>query len=245
MTIRLALYLAAMLFTSLFSILFTMESIANDKDWYVSGRFSFGRALMEEITHKGTIGTGEAVGNDFDGSLAHDNIHDGTAGIGLAVGRSIGQWDIETEFIWRYRPDWDIAATTYSLQAITNVFTNVGTSTLLFNATRRFPINANWTWELGAGIGLVVNQMEGEYIEREVPGVRPQVVFDDENTTTDFSWNLIASVSRRLSDDWSVKFRYRYIDLGDLHVGPFTPRPGEVFAEQMSHDFVLSIDRRL
>ena len=234
----------------IFALLFatfstTWAGTANAEDWYLAGRVSAGLALMQDITHKGTIGTGAPVGNDFDGSLADEDIDDATAGIGFALGRRFGNWDIEAEFVWRYRTDWDIAATTYSLSTITNVFTNVETSTLLLNATRHIPINVNWAWEVGAGLGIVVNDLEGEYLERAVPGISPEMVFKDSESATDFSWNAIVGISRKLGEAWSVDLRYRYIDLGDLHVGPFTPRLGEVFADYSSHELTLSFKRRL
>ncbi len=233
-------------FTALLvALLVTLPNLANAEDWYLAGRLSTGLALLEDITHKGTIGTGAPVGNDFDGSLADGDIDDLTGGIGIALGRSTGNWDIEAEFIWRYRTDWDIAVRTYSLQAITNVFTNVATSTLLLNATRRIPINVHWSWEVGAGIGLVANDQEGKYIERGVPGITPQRVFKDETNSTDFSWNAILGVSRKLGESWALSLRYRYIDLGDLHIGPFPSRTGEVFADHTSHELMLSFERRL
>ena len=233
-------------FTALLvALLVTLPDLANAEDWYLAGRLSTGLALLEDITHKGTIGTGAPVGNDFDGSLADEDIDDLTGGIGIALGRRTGNWNIEAEFIWRYRTDWDIAATTYSLQAITSVFTNVATSTLLMNATRRIPINVHWSWEVGAGIGLVANHQEGKYIERGVPGITPQVEFEDEANSTDFSWNAILGVSRKLGESWALSLRYRYIDLGDLHIGPFPSRTGEVFADHTSHELMLSFERRL
>ena len=233
-------------FTALLvALLVTVPDLTNAEDWYLAGRLSTGFALLEDITHKGTIGTGAPVGNDFDGSLADEDIDDLTGGIGIALGRRTGNWDIEAEFIWRYRADWDIAVRTYSLQAITNVFTNVATSTLLLNATRDIPINVNWSWEVGAGIGLVANDQEGKYIERGVPGITPQRVFEDEANSTDFSWNAILGVSRKLGESWALSLRYRYIDLGDLHIGPFPSRTGEVFADHTSHELMLSFERRL
>ena len=234
----------------IFALLFatfstTWAGIAKAEDWYLAARVSAGHALMQDITHKGTIGTGAPVGADIDGSLAHENIEDVTGGIGLALGRRFGNWNVEAEFMWRSRTDWDIAATTYSLNAITNVFTNVETSTLLVNATRHIPINDNWAWEVGAGVGLVANDLEGQYIERAVPGITPKLVFEDDARSTDFSWNAIVGISRKLGEAWSVDLRYRYIDLGDLHVGPFTPRLGEVFADYSSHELTLSFKRWL
>lgn len=230
---------------ALFVSLFAAAGSANAEGWYLAVRVSIGLAQMENITHNGTIGTGMPFGTDFDGALAHEDIDDTTAGTGLGLGRRFGRWNIEVELMWRYRTDWDIAASTYSLQTITNVFTNVATSTLLLNATRHIPINANWAWEVGAGLGLVVNEQEGQYLERQVPGISPQLVIEDTTRSTDFSWNAIVGISRKLGNSWSIELRYRYIELGDLHVGPFDPRPGEVFTDHSSHEFLLSFKRRL
>lgn len=215
---------------------------ASDAEWFTSINASFGLATVDNITHRGSIGAGLPIGNDIDGAIKDRETNDFTAGVGLAFGRRMGYWNVSAEYIWRYRTDWDVVVATPSIQTITNVFSNVKSSTLMLNAARRGPISQFWSWELGAGIGLVRNSLESEYIERAVPGVTPEQKFRDNSSDTEFSYNVFAGITRDLGGPWTLNIRYRYIDLGELTAGPFPDRNAKVYGDHSSQELQFSLE---
>ena len=232
---------------TLATVLFCMappSAFAQGSDtWFAAAKASIGDASIDKITHNGTIGTGALIGGQIDGQLEDKTFDDYTAGLGFALGKRMGNWLVEAEYTYRYRTDWDVVARTHSIQTITNVFSNVETNTLMLNAARRGVINQHWSWELGVGIGLVSNDIDADYIEREVPGIRGEMVFNDDSGETDFSYSLFGGVTRDLGGPWTLNLRYRYIDLGELEAGPFPSRAGRVEGEHTSQELQLSLER--
>ncbi|MYF11914.1 MAG: porin family protein [Gammaproteobacteria bacterium] len=210
-------------------------------DWQAAVKLNAGFTTMSGITHRGTLGTGERIGIDIDGEIERHRTEDVTAGVGASLGRRFGPWLLEAEYVWRYRTDWDATAPTPTIQAITNVFTNVRTSTLMLNAGRTGPFSARWLWEAGLGAGAVWNRMRSDYIERAVSGVRPERRFKRADTKTSLAWNLFAGISRAVGQRWRLGLRYRYIDLGELRAGPFEARPARLFANQGAHELQLAL----
>ncbi len=110
----------------------TLSYAAGDGDWYAAAKVSFSEDTMENHTVTG-VGTGVVIDGQIDGSLDNDTIDDYTAGVGFAVGRRIGDWNISGEYIYRYRTDWDLVIATPSIQAITNIFSNVESHILIMS----------------------------------------------------------------------------------------------------------------
>ena len=158
---------------------------------------SAGRATIDRIDHEGTIGTGQLINGLIDGALEDTSITDTVAGIGVSASRDLGTWFVEGEVIWRYRTDWDIAAPTPSINTVTNVFSNVGTWSALVNAGRHGTLGNHWRWQAGAGVGVALNDVDSEYIERAVPGVSGKRIFKASRNEVEPAWNVFASVRRR------------------------------------------------
>lgn len=214
---------------------------AEGKDWQAAVKLNADFAVMSGITHRGTLGTGERIGIDIDGELKQRRTKDVTAGAGAGISRRFGPWLLEAEFVWRYRTDWDATAPTPTIQAITNIFTNAQTSTLMLNAGRSEPFGTHWLWEAGLGAGAVWNRMRSDYIERAVFGVRPERRFERSDTKTSVAWNLFAGVSRAVGQRWRLGLRYRYIDLGNLRAGPFETRPVILRADHRAHELQVAL----
>lgn len=212
---------------------------ADDLTWYTGIETSVGRMLMEDNTHGNTIGTGQTIGGIVDGALVEKNIHDWSNGLGAVLGIEAGPWRGELEGIWRYRSDWDLSAITPSIGTVTNVFTNLGTTTVMANGMRRGSLGARWAWEAGAGIGVVRKRFDAEYIERAQSRALPDTVFERDKTVHDFAWQLFAGIAWQFGEHWSFNTRYRYVDLGDLDAGPFPPRPGRVKGDLAMHELTL------
>ena len=233
---------SATIVTALISSTLATAQDGRDK-WFGAIKASIGDVQIDSISHGGGIGTGTLINGQIDGQLEDTTFDDYTAGLGVSLGRRMGNWQLETEFVYRYRTDWDLVAPTPSIQTITNVFSNIETNTLMFNVARRGVVSQFWSWELGAGIGLVQNDIEGDYIERRVPGIRPELVFKDDQSDTDFTYNVFAGVTRELGRTLTLNIRYRYIDLGDLEIGPFPNRPARATGEHTAQELQFSIER--
>ncbi|MGK0257893.1 MAG: opacity protein-like surface antigen [Candidatus Azotimanducaceae bacterium] len=223
-------------------MLFSCSAYASDSEWFAAVKLSLGKDNIDNISHGGTIGTGTLINGEIDGQIRDEKIDDYTAGLGFAVGKRIGNWTYEAEYIYRYRTDWDVVTTTPSIQTITNVFSDTQTQTLMFNLIRRGVISQDWSWEFGAGIGLVVNDIEASYIERATT-INPEMEFADNSRDTDFTYNVLAGVTRDLGGPWTLNIRYRYIDLGELKAGPFPSRSARLSADHTSHEVQFALER--
>lgn len=232
----------AVLFLFFFALTAHAQRALDANQWYVAIKASIGDATIDHITHHGTIGTGARIDNFIDGQIAHEKIGDYTAGTGIAIGKRMGYWNFSAEYIWRYRTDWDIVAPTPSISTVTNIFSNVETTTLLINVAQRRPFTSKWSWELGAGLGLVMNDLETEFIEREAPGISPELIFNDKSRKTDFSYNIYAGITRELIGPWSLSLRYRYIHLGELRAGPFPGRAVRLASDHTSQELQFSLE---
>ena len=223
------------LFLTLFCL--TPMAAAEGNSWYAAVNLSLGDVRMDH--RENTIGTGAIINNKVDGRLEHTLIEDRTAGIGASLGKSIGHWRLEGEMIWRYRTDWDLVSSTDSIQAITNIFSNVQTTSLTINLLRRSPFTTNWSWEIGAGAGLVSNRIDADYVERLPQEFR----VSDKASNTSFAFTVLAGLVRDFKGPWSLGLRYRYIDLGELDIGPFPSRTAEAATDYLSHEFQISLER--
>jgi opacity protein-like surface antigen len=221
---------------------FAVTAQASDA-WYYALRTSLASSRIEDTSHGGTIGTGAPMGGDIDGEIRDPNSDDVTGGLGVAFGRRFGSWAVEADLHWRYRTDWDVSIASPSIQTITNVHTNVETTTAFVNWIRSGAFGNTWHWELGAGVGIVYNRLDGEYVEREVPGIRPEMTFDDDDTATEFGWGLLAGLSRPIGSGWRVSAQYRYGNYGEVEIGPFTGRTGSLSADYTAHELVISFER--
>lgn len=221
-----------------------MTTAAEENSSYLALRTSLGLNIFDNMSHNGTVGTGQQIGPFIDGRLDDDRIDDYTAGIGAAYGRDIGPWRLEAELIWRYRSDWDMVMPTPSIQAVTNSFTNVGSTTLMLNGARTGKLAGQWRWQAGVGIGVVYNQVEATFIEREGPNGRPELKLKDRSNHTDFSWNVFTGVSRPLGEKWLMHLQLRYIELGELEAGPFRGRDIHLSADHRAPEFQFSFGRR-
>lgn len=221
-------------------------STASDLAWYVAGRTSIGRMVMKNADHNGSVGTGVPIQGITDGEFLETTKRDYSNGIGGAIGFDRGDWRLESELLWRYRSDWDLAAPTPSDGTVTLFRTNYGTTTLFLNVMRRGAFGGRWFWEAGAGVGMVRKAYDSELDKRSDTGGRlSDVQIKERSTETDVGWQLLAGVSRKIGEHWSVHLRYRHADFGDLQAGPYQPRSERVTADLDAHEATLGFERSL
>ncbi len=104
------------------------------------------------------------------------------------------------------------------------------------------PINQHWSWEAGAGIGVTLKYLDAEYIER-ANATNPQQLFKDTSSSAEFSYNLFVGITRDLGGPWTLNSRLRYIDLGELEIGPFPGRPGQASADHSAVAIQFALER--
>ena len=219
---------------------------AADVEWYVGGRTSLGRMLMEDARHGDSVGSGQVIGNIGDGAFVDTDARDYSNGIGIAAGLELDRWSLEAELLWRYRSDWDLAAPTPSRGVVSLFRTNYGTTTLFFNGMRRGALGARWHWEAGLGAGLVRKVFDSEFIERgEVRDLPDELVIEDSRTEVDVGWQLLAGLTRSIGERWRLHMRYRYADFGALKAGPYDQRNEHVSGDLQVHEVTLGFDRHL
>lgn len=226
------------------SLLLSSPTAFADANWYAAVRLSLGENIIDNMSHNGTVGTGMQIGNDIDGELRDTRIDDYTAGTGIAIGRAWQNWQLEGELIWRYRTDWDMEMITHSIQATTNSFANVGTTSLHLNLTRTGSLTPSWQWQAGIGVGVVRNDADVTFVEREGPNGRPELRLKDSHQETGFSYAVFVGAQRALGERWSLDARLRYIDLGELSAGPFGTRPVRLSADHEATEVQVGLVRR-
>ena len=227
------------------SVLPLESSQADEGSWAVALKTSLSLVEVADIDHNGTIGTGRIIDGILDGAIRENQTEDYTAGVGFALIWKFGRWRSELDYTYRYRSDWDIVTTTPSIQSITNIFSDIETHTLMLNLAYRYPISNVWSWEAGAGIGRVQNRINAEYLERAVPGVSSEFRVTDNSFGNEFTYAVFAGLNRKLGDKWQLNMRYRYIDLGDLDIGPFPIRSSAADATFSANEFQVSLERDL
>ncbi len=213
-------------------------------DAFFSPRVTLGFARIDNITSKGTIGTGEQIGRFTDGRIRESKVEDITAGVGAAWGWRFDAWQIDLEGIWRYRTDWDVAIPSPSIQTVTNIFSDVQTTSLMLNLSRRIDLSPKWQAEITAGFGVAMNRINSSYIERAT-ATGPEVTFRSGRSEIDTAWTAGASLSRSIAERWRARCGYRFIELGDLRAGSWSPRRGRLYAEHNAQEIVFSIERIL
>lgn len=216
-----------LLLTPLF--LAVQAQAAEPPRWYGSLDVALASDEIDGFKVRG-IGTGEAIGGQIDGDIRDDKIDDYTAAIGFSVGRRMDHWQTDLSYSYRYRTDWDLAASTPSIETITNVFSDIQAHSLLLNLARRGALNTHWSWEVGGGIGFASKSIESDYIERATADTA-QVRFAAQRDQTELIYNAFIGVERSFSHPWSLGIRLRYVDMGGLEAGPFPGRDARISAD--------------
>ncbi|MEM7000450.1 MAG: outer membrane beta-barrel protein [Pseudomonadota bacterium] len=213
---------------------------ADETNWYVAAKASLAQVTLDN-TRASNIGTGNMIGGEIDGAISDVDDTDYTAGLGFALGYRWSRWAAEAEYTYRYRTDWDVVAPTPSISTITNVFSNVETHSLVLNLLRHGRLSEKWRWHAGVGVGWVSNKVEAEYLERAT-ATSPEFSTQDDASSSDFTYSVLAGITRPINDRLDLGVRYRYLPLGDLEAGPFNTRPARLSGEHDAHEIQFSLE---
>ncbi|MCZ6804296.1 MAG: outer membrane beta-barrel protein, partial [Proteobacteria bacterium] len=89
---------------------------------------------------------------------------------------------------------------------------------------------------VGAGVGWAEHEADTRRVN-----VATGAVTSLETTTDNFIWSLMLGVTYAMTDNWNIDVGYRYADLGDVEIGPFTDG-GKVDSEYTSHDLTVGVN---
>jgi Outer membrane protein beta-barrel domain len=226
---------------------------AESSAWFAHGGIVAGFVTLEGYTTNGTVGTGAPIpsgphAGKPDGFLLDEEGDDVTATLELGVGRDIGPWSVLFDYQYRYRTDLDVLAFTASLDRPSQFHNNISTHLFDVSVVRRFQPLPLWSLQpfVGAGVGVVMNVSDSDFIVRELPGQFPEQTTGEENTTTDFSWNVQLGVTKTLSEQWELELRYQFVTLGTVENGPYPESDAKIETDDgiYSHDFLVGVTYR-
>ncbi len=121
----------------------------------------------------------------------------------------------------------------------TGIENNVSIRTLMMNVFYDWDLGTWYTPHVGFGVGYGRNHSSAEsnnFATGVIDGV--------ETTTENIAWSLMAGVQFDATDNWFADVGYRYIDSGELKVGPFADGV-ELQADDVTrHDLMIDIGYR-
>jgi opacity protein-like surface antigen len=184
----------------------------------------------------GLSGVGDTAVNTT-GTIIEKNSDDDVGAISVALGYDWSKKGMpfrsELEYSYRFRFDYDVRVSGGTDSDFEN---NVSTHSLMANFFYDFETGTRFTPFVGFGLGWVRNVADSE--QTKLFGGAKQT---REVATDNFGWSLHAGVLWRLGRDWRVEGAYRYVDLGEINVGPFGDGAIVQTASYTSHDVILGV----
>lgn len=176
------------------------------------------------------------VGGQTTLEIRHED--DQVAGNSFAVGYALEDLPlrVEVEAGVRYRFDLNYRAKSpTNANLVTGYGANLATLFAMFNGYYDFDLGSDWTPYLGGGIGWAHHWADSTRFN----------VFTDIEVKDDFykdnlSWSLMGGVLYDWSPSWRIGLEARYVDLGDVEIGPFSGGD-KIAAEYRSFDFILGL----
>jgi len=210
---------------------------------YTSIKIGASYGKISEIETGGTLSGPVFSFNDIE-SEGRGSLHDVVGGLSAALGNDFGRYRVEIEYNWRYRFDLNGNVGADSGPGRTATFSSdVETQSLMLNLFWDFDahhILAGYSLQpyLGAGVGVVVNKVDSWLLVFGTPSET------NSNSEEDSIWMFTAGGTIDLSDRWLVDIAYRYMDLGEVHIGPFSGGAEISTSGQRSHDLTFGFRYR-
>lgn len=177
---------------------------------------------------------------NFGGTLNAQNDEDEVAGLGGILGYRWRALPLRTELevAHRFRFDLDLqdrAAPVIDYEA------NVRTTSVLFNAFYEWRNGSAFTPFVGGSVGWARNTADSDRVV-----IAPGLARSSKETDTDnLAWGGMLGVDWRFAENWSAELAYRYIDLGEVEVGPFSANnDGVTVDDYTAHDVIISLSYR-
>ena len=148
------------------------------------------------------------------------------------------QVPIRTELEYRYRYHFE-----FETRASTNppfsIFYDSSTRvmhTVQANVAYELTLLDDLDWLVGGGLGWNRSSTNTSRLNTET-----QARVDEDAINNAFTWHLDTGLNWRFAEQWSFEAMYRYVDLGELDIGPFATGDSVHFGESFSHELVLGI----
>jgi opacity protein-like surface antigen len=209
---------------SLTLLIFTSSSVFaedNFDTFYLTAKLVAGLAEMSNI---------ESTDVNFSKPF-NSEIGDDVAGISGALGYKWRSLQIEAEYLWRYRFDFD---NRFSSSA-NSIKSNIETHSVMLKAIWNFENVSAFTPYIGGGLGISKHQAESRLRNSST-----QLTDNIYTGKEDFTWAIMVGVSYPLSKDWNVALDYRFADLGQVQISPLSGG-GRIRADYFTHDISIGI----
>lgn len=206
------------------------------RGFYVSAEAVYSWGTVDDVNSTG-ITTGPLTDDDY--------FDDSVGGGGLAFGYDFSYLfganvRLEGEFIHIARVDANtrpiFSDGTLPAAGIEN---NISVRTLLLNVFYDWDLGTWYTPHIGFGIGYGRNHSSAD-LNDFATGIKETV-----STTTDnIAWSLMAGVQLDAGENWFADVGYRYIDSGELALGPFSTGVTLEADDVTRHDLMLGFGYR-
>ena len=214
-------------------------------DWHLGLELSGATTTFDDTPDRGQFGTGAIIDGRVDGAFDFDDRRDTSASVGVSLNVLRSNWIIGGQLLWHFPVDWDVSAPTPSIQTVTNTFTNVERATLLLRIGRFGQLRDRWQWQVALLAGASYQRLTTDYVERAVPGVRPEQFRTVENNGLEAAWGLELGTKRQLTERWQFGFFYRGLDTGALSVRATADQPATLDSSLFDHQLLLQLSYRL
>ena len=142
---------------------------------------------------------------------------------------------LKTELEYRYRYHFDIETRSATTRTFYDASTKAG-HTLQLNAWIPWTVSEGLDVFVGGGVGITRHRTETNR-NNTMTMVREQRTDNDD----EFSWHVGLGADYRFAENWSLEAMYRYADLGEIEVGPFSTGDSVTYGRVFSHEFVFGI----
>lgn len=146
------------------------------------------------------------------------------------------QVPIRTELEYRYRARFEFETRTDAGVPIFYDSSNREMHTLQANVAYEFALLDDLDWLVGGGLGWNRSRTRTNRVNTVT---RARV--EESAINNAFTWHLDTGLNWRFSEQWSLEAMYRYVDLGDLDIGPFPTGDSVHFDDFYAHELVVGI----
>jgi opacity protein-like surface antigen len=198
-------------------------SAENNLDrFYLSGKLVAGLAEMSNIESTDIVFA----------TPVNSEIGDDVAGVSGAIGYKWRSLQVEAEYLWRYRFDFDNRFT----NAANGIKSNIETHSVMLKTLWNFENSSSFTPYIGAGLGINRHKAESR-LRNSLTQLTDNVYTEREN----FTWAIMLGVSYPLTKDWNVAIDYRFADLGQIKIKRLSSG-GRITADYFTHDITIGIN---
>jgi opacity protein-like surface antigen len=146
----------------------------------------------------------------------------------------------EIEYVLRYRFDYDASPVAFVGGPPAGANSNVQTHSGMINVFYDIETETRFMPYVGFGVGYARTEGDTQFTNKTT-GISQTV----KTSTDNFSWSANAGVVYEMTSEWGLELGYRYVDLGDIVMGPSANGTRFDADSYVSHDILIGILYRL